>query len=369
MPAFAGMRMKMRSRGAGGTIFTAGRGLEYSVPAQGVTEVLRPASGATSRRRFDAMHSSLHPDAAVPQFPSGKILLTIRCYRCGYNLKGIDPAGVCPECAAPIWPSLRPYLDPSDERMVLLAHPGRTGAALVIVSTGMLLSALVLWWPYLHALGRQMKNSGALLLVDATVWHYIVVAVLAAAGFGATFALRHPAGAAPPREYRRGLSCARTGLIGWALLHGILFWHDTLVPPVVRDWYDFIQIDATRSLLRLGLDVSVLTMIVGFRPVEKFLVRRSVPHRIGGASRQGFLPIFVAVIAISCGDLMRLAAWALDATGLPAFVVDNAALVGTMLILIFSGMMTLALLNLVIDSWRLARNLTRPLYRIEEVVG
>lgn len=322
-----------------------------------------------SRWYFIIMDLPTQRDTAVPEFPAGTILLTVRCHRCGYNLKGVDPAGACPECGVSVWPSLRPYVDPSDERMALLASPGRTGAALVTVSIGMLLSAAMLWWPYLYALGRQLRTPGSPLTVDATVWQYIVVAVLAAAAFVATFVLRHPTGAASPSEYRAGLSRARTGLIGWALLHGVLLLHDTFVPHVVHDWYDFVQLDATRSLLRLGLDASVLTMVVGFRPVEKFLARRSMPHRIGGASRQGFLPIFVGIIAITCGDLLRLAAWACDAAGLPGFLVDDAALVGTMFILIFSGMMTLALLNLAIDSCRLARNLSRPLHRIEEVVG
>ena len=157
--------------------------------------------------------------------------------------------------------------------------------------------------------------------------------------------------------------------MGWALLHGLLLLHDTFVPHPVEDWYDFVQIDATRSLLRIGLDASAIAMIVGLRPVEKFLARRSMPHRFGGASRQGFLAIFVAITAILCGDLLRLAAWVLDATGLAGVVVDNAALIGAMLVLIGSAMMTLALLNLAIDSSRLARNLARPLYRLDQIVG
>ena len=253
--------------------------------------------------------------------------------------------------------------------MVLLASPKRIGAGLVVVSMGMLLSAIVLWWPYLHALRHQMKSPGASLMANAPMWHYVVVAALAGVVFVATFVLQHPTGAAPPTEYRRGLFFARVGLVGWALLHGILLARDTVVQHPVTDWYDFVELDATRSLLRLGLDVFALMMIVGFGPVEKFLARRSMPHRIGGASRQGFLPILVAITAVLCGDLIRLAVAALSVAGLAGFVLDNAALIGTMLVLIGSAMLTLALLNLTIDSSRLARNLSRPLHRLEEVVG
>ena len=315
------------------------------------------------------MKSPTQRDGVQPEFPPGRILLTVRCHHCGYNLKGVDPAGACPECGVPVWPSLRPHVDSSVDRPALLDHPRRIGAGLVTVSVAMLLSVILLWWPYLHVLRRQMNSPGAPLMADASVWRYIAVAALAGVAFIATFALRHPTGAAPPAEYRRGLVRTRLGLMGWALLHGLLLLHDTFVPHPVEDWYDFVQIDATRSLLRIGLDASAIAMIVGLRPVEKFLARRSMPHRFGGASRQGFLAIFVAITAILCGDLLRLAAWVLDATGLAGVVVDNAALIGAMLVLVGSAMMTLALLNLAIDSSRLARNLARPLYRLDQIVG
>lgn len=315
------------------------------------------------------MNSTPQRDAAEPQFPPGRILLTVRCHHCGYNLKGADPASACPECGTAVWPSLRPYVDSSAERLVLLANPKRTGAALVIVSGALLLSSLMLWWPYLSALGSQMQSPGAPLMAEAALWHYAIVGVLAGTAFAATFALQHPTGAAAPVEYRKGLVLARLGLVGWTLLHGVLVLHDAAVSHPVRNWYDFVQLDAARSLLRVGLDVSVLLMIVGFRPVEKFLARRSMPHRVGGASRQGFLPVFVLIIVILSGDLVRLVAWALDAAGLAGLLVDNAALIGMMLVLVGSVMITVSLLNLTIDSSRLARNLGRPLHRLEEIIG
>ncbi len=47
---------------------------------------------------------------------AGRVDADITGVRCGYNLRGLDPAGVCPECAAPVGPSLRSdllrYADP-----------------------------------------------------------------------------------------------------------------------------------------------------------------------------------------------------------------------------------------------------------------
>lgn len=315
------------------------------------------------------MPSSAQPDDELPEFPEGKILLTILCYRCGYNLKGVDPAGACPECGSPVWPSLRPYVDPSDIRMALLDRPKRIGTALIVVSAAMLIGAGALWWPYLMALIRQMRAPGAPLNLEITVWQYAIVGGLAAAALLATYGLQHPTGAHASAEYRRGLNLARFGLLAWALLHGLLAFYDSWAPQPVQEWFDLVHVDTIRTLLRLALDGAALTMILGFRPVVRSLARHSIPHRLGGASRQGFLAVFVAIVAVGCGDVLRLLTRALDFLGFAGLLIDNAALIGTMLVLIGSAMMTLALLNLAIDSTRLARILARPLYRLDQAVG
>ncbi|GEM_PF-6504926 len=315
------------------------------------------------------MTSPAQHDDVIPEFPEGKILLTIQCYRCGYNLKGVDPAGVCPECGIPVWPSLGPYVDPSEVRMVLLDRPKRLGMSLIAVSLAMLSSAIALWWPYVLALVRQMNSPGAPLMPEISVWHYVLVGVFAVAALLATLGLQHPTGAHASAEYRKGLNLMRIGLVVWAALHAVLVFYDTWAPRPVHEWFDLVHVDPIRTLLRLGLDGAALMMIIGFRPVVRYLARHSIPHRLGGASRQGFLAVFVAIVAVLCGDALRLLTRAFDYLGFAGGLIDNAALIGTMLVLIGSAMMTLALLNLSIDSTRLARILARPLYRIDEVVG
>lgn len=315
------------------------------------------------------MDANSQSDRLSPSFPAGVLRLSVLCHRCGYNLRGCDPAGACPECGAPIWPSLRPFVDTSDERLALLRSPVRLGASLMTISIAMLLSAIALWWPYLRAMWTQLKSPGAPLIADVPVWPNAVVFVLAFGAMAATFGLRQPTGATAPKEYRTGLRLARAGLLVWALLQLLVLWHDTSSQRSAREWYDLVQVDAVRSTLRLALDATALLMVAGFRPVVKFLSQRSAPHRAGGASRQGFLAMLVALVAIICGDLLRLASWSVGALGFAGLIVDNAALIGTMVVLIGSAMMTLALLNLAIDSGRLARNLSRRQYRIEEVIG
>jgi len=308
-------------------------------------------------------------DEVVPVLPRGTVRLTVCCNRCGYNLKGVEAAGKCPECGSPVWPSVRPLVDSNDERFTLLKGPRCIAASLIIVTACLLCSAVLLWVPYLAAAIRQIRSPSAPLMAEATVGHFVLVGLLAGLALAATFGLHAPTGAAPSAEYRRGLGRARIGLLAWAVLHVVLLVFDANVPRSANEWSDFAQVHAARSIIRLGLDLAALAMIVGFQPVVRFLSVRSAPHRVGGASRQGFLALYVAILTVLCGDLLSLGGRAWEEAGGSGPLLDNLGITAAMLILIGSAMTTLALLNLTVDSIRLASSLARPRYHLEEIIG
>ena len=71
------------------------------------------------------MDTPFTPAAALRLDESGRLVEDIACLRCGYNLRGLDPNGVCPECGTAIGQSthgdLLRFCDPA---WVLTLHSG-----------------------------------------------------------------------------------------------------------------------------------------------------------------------------------------------------------------------------------------------------
>ncbi len=105
-------------------------------------------------------------DPIVPLSATGEILGEARCRACGYNLRGLQAGGICPECAAPIAPSLRPdRLSSADagwlERL-------QAGALLLLIGLGAATFGPCLMLPLLSSASRPVVAgqvcSGVLLL-------------------------------------------------------------------------------------------------------------------------------------------------------------------------------------------------------------
>ncbi len=42
----------------------------------------------------------------APLDEAGRLALDLNCVTCGYNLRGLDPETICPECGIPVGRSL-----------------------------------------------------------------------------------------------------------------------------------------------------------------------------------------------------------------------------------------------------------------------
>jgi len=65
------------------------------------------------------MYVPVPPREPVPVDADGRICVDLPCARCGYNLRGLHPAGRCPECGLPASASARgPFLEHADPQWV-----------------------------------------------------------------------------------------------------------------------------------------------------------------------------------------------------------------------------------------------------------
>lgn len=310
-------------------------------------------------------------DQTSPDLPRGTVRVTVHCLNCGYNLKGIDAAGRCPECGAPVQPTLQAVISADGGPLALLKSARVVAVSLVCLLSAVLCNAVLLWVPYLAAVVSQIRSPAAPPRPDLSLWHMAAVGLLAAIALTATVGLASPTGAEAQREYRRGLNWVRAGVIFWAILHLGLLLHDAMLPVPRREWWDLFRMSMTRSALRIGLDVALLTVVLGLRPVVAFLALRSPPHRRGGgASRQGLVALGVAILIVLTGDAAALFASTLRNLGwLRGGLADNVGVVLAMTLMVGSIMLTIALLNLTVDALRLAGNLVKRTYPLEEVIG
>jgi hypothetical protein len=68
------------------------------------------------------------------------------CRRCGYNVRGLQPDGRCPECSAPVIAALHPYLiefaDPQWLKRLEAGTSGAFSAGMVLLYSAPVVSAI-----------------------------------------------------------------------------------------------------------------------------------------------------------------------------------------------------------------------------------
>lgn len=253
------------------------------------------------------------------------------CARCRYNLKGLSIRGVCPECGTPIRATLLAVVDPMAGELRPIHHPVFTAWGVVIWGTAPFLAALLVWSMRLMGPGWGVRGSN---LPEKLV---VVLSVLS--GLGALALVR-------PHDGERAAKGGRLALVG-AVLYGVL-------APLL--WYLHARIDQAglvgngeaRLAARVCIGAVMMVIIALLRPNARLLAARSLLMRAGRVDRQTLLAL-VGVVSIGmAGDLMRLAS--LHAPGGPGQLLDQ---VGQALVLISSVLLTIGLLGVLVDCWRM----------------
>ena len=277
------------------------------------------------------------------------------CVTCRYDLKGLSIRSLCPECGTAVRATILYQVDPMADAFQPIRHPRVLAWGLVLWSASALVSALAVWGlrsadliatqtfssphvPWLASLalwGVLLSWVGSLTMIrplpSMNRWHSI----------GALLA-----------------SLAYLPLI-WAMGRMLLEIDPTRPPP-----YFSVEPGADRVGLRLVASGSMIASILLIRPVARDLVKRSLVLRTGRVDRQTLLVMAVVLGVSMLGDLLRLAA-------ADAQWIDPVpwATIGTLLVVLSSGLFTLGLLGATVDGWRIRRAILIPAPSMTQVLG
>ncbi len=338
---------------------------------KGNIEFERESTGDTKGSSRGLNGWSFDESYSGSKMASAIVRVDLPCIGCGYNLKGISPLTLCPECGLALRSTLAFVLDPDQDEIAPLKHSKRIGVALILIAALLLLAVGILWVPHSLTILREISDSGGTARRVSSAWPLWspgVSGLLAIIAGLLTILFRKPTGELGSPPYRRGWHLGCLALLGFGVCLLLLAGHDMVHGDALFKYLDPQRANVKRTIIRLFLDCFAAIAMLGFPAVFRFLALRSMQHRVVQISHQGFSAMLVAVAIVTLGDIIRLvAAWVLPFE-VRAGETHAVLLIGSMLILVGSGMLTLALLNSLMDTIRLFRGMTAPHYVEDEIV-
>jgi len=266
---------------------------------------------------------------------------TLPCIGCCYELQGLSVRSPCPECGILVRATILHSVDPHADEFQPLSTPALTAWGLAMWPSMGLLAVLLAWIP------RVIDFSNEIFGVHWMKPDWLPLVMLLAvfaSGLGAV-ALVRPSAACPPKNtMAAALGVAAYVPIAWLLIAIVRF-------PVSTPYIN-TQPDFDRITLRLALSGALLVMLLCLRPNARRLVARCLALRTGRVQRQTILASAAAVGLTAIGDLLLLASIAASS--------ETLVLIGKLVVLMGSILMTAALLGATVDSWRIRGAILAP---------
>jgi hypothetical protein len=220
------------------------------------------------------------------------IALTMPCARCGYDLRGLQADGDCPECGEPIRLTIIETVDPASRRLAPIHRPKIIGNAIAGIVTSFTISftlaiiALLIYAPSMLPVSQFLR----VFPISAVVW--------ASAGFGfLSFLFLIPMMRMCQKKElagcRGGILITGFGLLAWStsLLFLVLFFFQTLLEggPFSMLFDTFIPV------------ISAGLVFSGFRKLIPRLGLRSRAFRQAQGSRQRMNDLLAALVVVIVG--------------------------------------------------------------------
>jgi len=295
------------------------------------------------------------PDGVVPDKPGVETIarqLTgeLICIGCGYNLRGLSIREVCPECEMSIRATLLGIVDPQAEELEDLNSPWLSAHGIVLWSSGALLACLAVWVLRIDEIVRAKLDVNLGIAGWASMLGLIA---LVASGIGAMTLIRpfHKHGI----EGRLMSIRAAVGVSAYVpvvMMYWLIYrgFDQSASMPLINPGSQHLE----RSLLRIGMFIGVVVIVLGIRPNALKLAMRSVIVRTGRVDRQSMYALLASFGVAAVGDTLHvLKAFDSISGGPGGMVGDLLSQLHVVLVALGSVLITLGMVNIVIDTIRL----------------
>ncbi|MBL4590860.1 MAG: hypothetical protein JKY96_02755 [Phycisphaerales bacterium] len=275
------------------------------------------------------------------------------CIRCGYDLRGLSIRVCCPECELPIRATILSVVDPHAEQITPLSFPRFTGIGMQMWSIGALVAVMMIW---ILRISELLRN---LVVLQWKPWWipWIGLVAIVCSALGAVGMLH------PHRRVRR--VDALRAAVGVAAYAPLFFIYSSLyrfdrasISPLLNPGDSSLD----RSVYRLMMFICVAIILWGLRPNAVGLAIRSVVVRTGRIDRQSMYAVIVSFFVAAVGDVLNIIGMQLGGG-----IGDVLAAIQIVLISLGSVLLTLGIINIVMDTLRLYPVIVRPGVALSDV--
>jgi len=232
------------------------------------------------------------------------VVVTVKCRRCGYDVRGQRVDGRCPECGEPVYPSVVARLDPDASRLPVLRDPQRVGSGLTWIVASVLAAIilsrvrpLMLWLDSLDP-----TSTGRLASLVPPVFFLAAPLALLGALWGIHQLM--PVGngddarRASDAAVRRDLGLMRTGIIASAIGVTVITWPGLRIGVSTSDMILLL-------IAQIAMTAAGILTLVGLHRILRAVGQRSRNYRRARGNRQGVNALVAAIFSVLLGRMFE----------------------------------------------------------------